>query len=121
MNTMAFHPILGVLTEVFLEPGDLQGVKKVVEIFNIFQNENQMTGSRTLPYIPHVKHYSWKRQKNPFRVSDSDSEQFGCPLYNKEQNKPTICLFMKQNRGTLRCLQGSKTIQPSLELLHVFW
>ena len=80
MNTMAFHPILGVLTEVFLEPGDHHGVKKVVEIFNTFQKENQMTGSRTLPYIPHVKHYSWKRQKNPFRVSDSDSGavQFGC-------------------------------------------
>jgi len=40
MNTMAFHPILGVVTEVFLEPGDHQEVKKVVEIFNTFQKEN---------------------------------------------------------------------------------
>ena len=70
MNMMAFCPILGASREVFLEPEDHHGVKKVVEIFNIFQKENQMIGNRTLPFILHVKHYSWKRQKNPFRVSD---------------------------------------------------
>ena len=70
MNMMAFRLTLGAPTGVFPEPVDPQEVKKVVEIFNIFQNENQTIGSRILPYIPHVKHYSWKRQKDPFRVSD---------------------------------------------------
>ena len=28
---------------------------------------------------------------------------------NKEQNKPTICPFMKKNRCNLRCPKGLKT------------
>ena len=35
----------------------------------LFQNVNQMIGSRTHPYIQPAKHSSWKRPKNPFRVS----------------------------------------------------
>ena len=37
----------------------------------LFQNVNQMIGSRTHPYIQPAKHSSWKRPKNPFRVSHS--------------------------------------------------
>ena len=41
--------------------------------------------------------------------------------YDKEQNKLTICPFMKKTIGTLRCPKGPKTIQHTLELLHVYW
>jgi hypothetical protein len=69
MNMMAFRLTLEAPTGVFPEPVDPQEVKKVVEIFNIFQNVNQMIGSRTHPCIPPEKHCSWKRPKNPFRTA----------------------------------------------------
>ena len=42
------------------------------------------------------------------------------PTYNEEQNKPTIYLLMKQNRGILRCPNEPKTIQLTLEILYVY-
>ena len=41
--------------------------------------------------------------------------------HNEEQNKPTICLFRKQTRGTLRCPKGLKTIQNTFKRLHLYW
>ena len=47
----------------------LLDMKKVLAIYNIFQNENLMTGKKILHFIQPQKLYSWKNQNNPFRVS----------------------------------------------------
>ena len=64
----------------------LLDMKKVLAIYNIFQNENLMTGKKILHFIQPQKLYSWKNQNNPFRVSKAVKNYHKIALKNVPQN-----------------------------------